>query len=339
MLQTPLDQTLPVQQSASQGFAMSAAASSSRIPSKAGKAPVLSAFEHGQFFQEPQGIDDGSADEQAWKEQNLLSFDGGGIRGYWSLLVLQHLMKCIAAHEAGFVHDISGQRDSHIHSFTPQPFRQNACQVLTPKEMRQRDAALTEEDKITVLEPVKRFLPCHYFDYIGGSSTGGLIAMMLGRLRMTVPDCLAEYKNLGGEVFGKPRTFTQLNIPFIKRSKYSSKTLRAVFEDVARRRGEKTESDLGRPTFASGNGMCKCFVTSLMSDLRKGSPSASELFIIRSYPCYKRQSQNQRPPKTTKIDGRRKNTLQSTWSNVEFLQQQDNQDTEPLVLNPTNTVY
>ena len=36
-------------------------------------------------------------------------------------------------------------------------------------------------------------LPCQYFDLIGGTSTGGLIALMLGRLRMVPPD-IPEHK-------------------------------------------------------------------------------------------------------------------------------------------------
>ncbi|KAG8902922.1 hypothetical protein FRB99_003948 [Tulasnella sp. 403] len=43
--------------------------------------------------------------------------------------------------------------------------------------------------------------PCEYFDLIGGTSTGGLIAMMLGRLRMTTAECIVAYKHLAKEVF------------------------------------------------------------------------------------------------------------------------------------------
>ncbi|KAJ7112508.1 acyl transferase/acyl hydrolase/lysophospholipase, partial [Mycena epipterygia] len=38
--------------------------------------------------------------------------------------------------------------------------------------------------------------PCDYFDLIGGSGTGGIIALMLGRLRMSVKDTIAAYETL-----------------------------------------------------------------------------------------------------------------------------------------------
>ncbi|KAJ7827110.1 hypothetical protein B0H14DRAFT_3144690 [Mycena olivaceomarginata] len=43
--------------------------------------------------------------------------------------------------------------------------------------------------------------PCDYFDLIGGTSTGGLIALMLGRLRMSVEDAINVYGELSKEVF------------------------------------------------------------------------------------------------------------------------------------------
>ncbi|KAL9064664.1 MAG: hypothetical protein Q9157_007754 [Trypethelium eluteriae] len=43
--------------------------------------------------------------------------------------------------------------------------------------------------------------PCEWFDMIGGTSTGGLIAIMLGRLEMTVDDCIKEYIALSKKVF------------------------------------------------------------------------------------------------------------------------------------------
>ena len=47
--------------------------------------------------------------------------------------------------------------------------------------------------------------PCEYFDMIGGTSTGGLIAIMLGRLRMTVDECISAYTSLSDKVFEKKR--------------------------------------------------------------------------------------------------------------------------------------
>ncbi|EGY21649.1 phospholipase [Verticillium dahliae VdLs.17] len=43
--------------------------------------------------------------------------------------------------------------------------------------------------------------PCEVFDMIGGTSTGGFIAIMLGRLEMSVDDCIASYVKFMGQVF------------------------------------------------------------------------------------------------------------------------------------------
>ncbi|KAJ7789137.1 acyl transferase/acyl hydrolase/lysophospholipase [Mycena olivaceomarginata] len=43
--------------------------------------------------------------------------------------------------------------------------------------------------------------PCDYFDLIGGTSTGGLITLMLGRLRMSVEDAKKAYGQISKEVF------------------------------------------------------------------------------------------------------------------------------------------
>ena len=50
---------------------------------------------------------------------------------------------------------------------------------------------------------VSRYLPCHYFDYVSGTSTGGTIAILLGRLRRSVDEAIKEYKDICATVFGK----------------------------------------------------------------------------------------------------------------------------------------
>ena len=41
------------------------------------------------------------------------------------------------------------------------------------------------------------------FDVVAGTSTGGLIAIMLGKLHMSVADCIQEYNTMAKQLFGK----------------------------------------------------------------------------------------------------------------------------------------
>lgn len=61
-------------------------------------------------------------------------------------------------------------------------------------------------------EPDKIPKPCDYFDLIGGTGTGGLIAIMLGRLRMNTRDCMRVYVQMTRKVFETDKTIA--GIPY-----------------------------------------------------------------------------------------------------------------------------
>lgn len=107
----------------------------------------------------------------------IRSTDGGGIRGYWSLLMLEELMNKIEVEERKYRQNGDSEEDDFdgLHSFFPEPW---------PKNVSHRPYEPDEEDELRrassndttaecrALKPSRRFLPCHYFDYIFGSSTG-----------------------------------------------------------------------------------------------------------------------------------------------------------------------
>jgi pimeloyl-ACP methyl ester carboxylesterase len=80
----------------------------------------------------------------------LLSLDGGGVKGLFSIIVLQRVID--------EVQKLQGNESVH-----------------------------------------KR--PCDYFDLIGGTSTGGLLAIMLGRLEMNTRECISTYRTLAKKKF------------------------------------------------------------------------------------------------------------------------------------------
>ncbi|EMC91470.1 hypothetical protein BAUCODRAFT_127370 [Baudoinia panamericana UAMH 10762] len=67
------------------------------------------------------------------------------------------------------------------------------------------DAIMEKVKQIEVHEGInlspKPRKPCDYFDLAAGTSTGGLIALMLFRLRMNTKQCLDEYHNLASQIF------------------------------------------------------------------------------------------------------------------------------------------
>ena len=74
---------------------------------------------------------------------------------------------------------------------------------------------------------------------------------------MTVPDCLFEYRQLGQEVFGKPRKVSTLKFGLGVRYKYKAARLENVFKDVTKRRNEQPgPTETGKITFPSGRGLC-----------------------------------------------------------------------------------
>ncbi|KAH7326831.1 acyl transferase/acyl hydrolase/lysophospholipase [Rhizoctonia solani] len=68
------------------------------------------------------------------------------------------------------------------------------------------------------IEKNGEILPCEYFDMICGTSTGGLIAIMLGKLRMSVDETIKAYIRLSEDVFSKKKWFW-------KDARYSAKAL------------------------------------------------------------------------------------------------------------------
>ena len=78
-------------------------------------------------------------------------------------------------------------------------FRSYACLVLLHHLMRQ----LTKSSS----DPVP--LPCQIFDLISGTSTGGLIAVLLGRLGLDCLTAMSVYRELGADLFGKFDAKTQ----------------------------------------------------------------------------------------------------------------------------------
>ncbi|KAG9240166.1 kinase subdomain-containing protein, partial [Calycina marina] len=82
------------------------------------------------------------------------------------------------------------------------------------------------------LAPVK---PCEVFDLIGGTSTGGLIAIMLGRLEMDVDECITAYSDLAEAVFSQKKSRLRFNLKGKVKAQFDSSKLENAIRDTIKR--------------------------------------------------------------------------------------------------------
>jgi hypothetical protein len=78
--------------------------------------------------------------------------------------------------------------------------------------------------------------PHEIFDLVAGTSTGGLIAVMLGKLGMTLDECIAAYHDLSRTIFGKKHIRGRATFGLAP-SLYSGSRLRRAVCSLLRSRG------------------------------------------------------------------------------------------------------
>ncbi|KAF2237351.1 FabD/lysophospholipase-like protein [Viridothelium virens] len=128
--------------------------------------------------------------------------------------------------------------------------------------------------------------PCHYFDYMYGTSTGGLIATLLGRLRLTVPQCLEIYREVGNDLFGTKRSV----VPFA--TKYDHRPLEEAVKKIVQRHCVQHENCDGEDWnpwnmedgWKEGGETGRICQTICLTATHNGK--IDEAYLLRTYPHY-----------------------------------------------------
>ncbi|MCJ1468429.1 hypothetical protein MMC07_007057 [Pseudocyphellaria aurata] len=125
---------------------------------------------------------------------------------------------------------------------------------------------------LEIVNPVAPPKPCEYFDMIGGTSTGGLIAIMLGRLEMTIDECIDAYVDMFDRLFQKRRRRITINGHVQER--FDTQELERSIREIIAEKDTVGENALLK---GSENQKCKVFVCAL-------SKETSDTVLFTSYP-------------------------------------------------------
>jgi patatin-like phospholipase/acyl hydrolase len=126
--------------------------------------------------------------------------------------------------------------------------------VLDGGGVRGLSSLQTLKQLMELIDPENPPKPCECFDMIGGTSTGGLIAIMLGRLEMSVDECMAEYQQISSTVFTKVRH--RLNWRGQVQGRFDNEILAEKVREFLVKKGFKEQELLKKPLSSSG---CKTY--------------------------------------------------------------------------------
>jgi hypothetical protein len=110
-----------------------------------------------------------------WGPQRVLNIEGEGLAGLSALFILKELIEVVSGFE----------RRSGSSSSAASPLYRTVSPV--------RRGSGSSSSSAGVSLP---FVPCHYFDFICGSSFGGLSAVMLGVMRFTIEETIYRYDGI-----------------------------------------------------------------------------------------------------------------------------------------------
>jgi patatin-like phospholipase/acyl hydrolase len=125
------------------------------------------------------------------------------------------------------------------------------------------------------------FLPCDHFDIICGTSTGGIIALMLGRLRMSVDECIDTYIKLSRDIFAHEKSFKGVQ-RLAGGAVYSSSKMEAKIKAIIESKTGDANAKMKDPLKKE---CCKTFVVATARDYADAPPFKLRTYSTEEYPA------------------------------------------------------
>jgi patatin-like phospholipase/acyl hydrolase len=171
---------------------------------------------------------------------------------------------------------ISGEGPLNILALDGGGVRGLSSLLILRRIMTQLHLQLDPEDEDDT--PIR---PCDHFHLICGTGTGGLIALMLGRLRMTIDECIDGYLKLSKEIFDQRTSFTTFG-RLGGNAQYAASKMEETMKDMIRTQTGDEDAKMKDPLKRE---CCKTFVVAIARDSADGPPFKLRTYSTREFPA------------------------------------------------------